>query len=71
MFVATSSYMEPSKKGLHMEEKEPEEGRKCVALVSSFFNGYFLSVFSRGQPDLCGCVFMKVLDCIFSFCREA
>jgi len=62
VFEATSSYMEPSKKGFHVEEEE--EGRECVSLDSSSFNWYFLSVSTNGHPDLCGCVFIKVLDCI-------
>ncbi len=36
VFVATSSYMEPSKNGFHIEEEE--EGRECVSLDSSSFN---------------------------------
>ncbi len=69
MFAATSSYVEPSKKGLHVEEEEG--GRECAASNNSSFYGFSLSASSRGQPDLCGGIFIKVLDYVNGICMEA
>lgn len=68
MYVATSSHMEPSKK-FHVEEEE--EVRECVALASAFYNRHLLCASCKGQPDLCGGIFVEVLCCIGGICREA